>query len=202
MASPWASRRFRRLERGPLAPSTDEEPRAELPAPAFRRQLERDGELVLDASDTPRTTFCRGCDAEISRSLARCPVCDAALGGAGQEEHDAARHEARVAASQSPEHPGEPALGGSSTLDAPAVERALREILERADERDAPGFGAVLTSGVLLAGIFAMVSMPVRLMFAAAAGSPMAWGRFLELGLVVLISFALYRHYGRQLRSL
>jgi hypothetical protein len=47
-----------------------------------------------------------------------------------------------------------------------------------------------------------MVSIPLRLLFAAGSGAPIAWSRFFELGLALAISAVLYRRYARQLRGL
>ena len=193
-----ASQRFRSLERGPDAP--DGQPRAsdETAEPgiaARARSLEREGELQLDESRVIATHVCRVCHFENRAELPRCLNCGTPIGGADQEAFDRevrASHAHRLAEHESTTHP--PAQPAATSFE-PTTERP-----EAQGDADEPGMGAVLATGFITAAIFALVSIPVRLIFSRAFGGPFSWRSSAELVLVVAVTAVVYAVYGRQLR--
>lgn len=206
-----ARRRFRRLERaGGAEPAPDAQPDgapdvapAIAPAVAGRaRSLEREGALVLDASP-PDTDFCRYCRFENRAGTQRCLNCGTVLGGPDQEAFDEdvrARRAAQRGARDAEAQQAPVAAPRASTPQAPGAAPAIDvEALLRAAERDEPGFGTVIASGVLAACIFALVSIPLRRLFGGAGGA--AGGAF-ELVLLVAITAGLYAGVRRKLHKL
>lgn len=120
---------------------------------------------------------------------------DAASAGAGREPDASARSRADtpwlrpdrardMGAGASPEVETVPATGND--------EPARREI----------GFGTVLAAGTLTACLFALVSIPVRLMFAAATNDPVKGSSIFELVLVVALTLGVRRAFKRSLAAL
>jgi hypothetical protein len=70
-----------------------------------------------------------------------------------------------------------------------------RDPLQSPDAPDQPGFGTVVASGVLVACIMALVSIPVRRIFGAA-------GDDTELVTLVLVTLGVYWTVRRRLRRL
>ncbi len=196
-----ASQRFRSLERGPDAPHGQPPASAETAEPgiaARARSLEREGELQLDESRVIATHVCRACRFENRAELLRCLNCGTPLGGADQEAFDRevhANHAHRLA--ERHEATTDPPAQPAATSFESATERP-----EAQGDADEPGLGAVLATGFITAAIFALVSIPVRLIFSRAFGGLFSWRSSAELVLVVAVTAVVYAVYGRQLRRL
>lgn len=206
-----SSQRFRNLELGKKGapPPGDDAPRGP------RRALEMGDEIALDTSGVVRTDFCRRCRAENPEGATECHACGGALGGPDQEAFDAtmraerarlreeqARANADAAlpgALRAPAPPPELRRGGGSALEPPP---GIPDVEPPPATADDPGFGAVIATGALLAAIFALVSMPVRLVIGAWAGQPVPSRAFGEILLCAGLTLAVWWRYGRTLRRL
>lgn len=155
----------------------------------FRKLELGDGPYAPDAAGVDETDVCRRCGSQQRRGEPRCGQCGGVLGGPGQEQFDEAFHARRAAA----------ALRGDANAPAPP------EPADAAGPR-APGgevgFGTVLASGALTAGVFAMVSIPVRLAFAAAFRDAVPWRAISELLVVVVLTLLVRRLFAGSLARL
>jgi hypothetical protein len=111
------------------------------------------------------------------------------LGGPGQEQFDEAFHARRTAAALRSD-PAAIASPEPPNPDGPAA------------PSDDIGFGTVLASGAVTAGVFAMVSIPVRLAFAAAFRDAVPWRAVSELLIVVVLTIAVRRLFAGSLARL
>ncbi|HVP28502.1 MAG TPA: zinc-ribbon domain-containing protein [Myxococcota bacterium] len=208
-----ASQRFRNLElEGPPPPAGEADAGAAPAAP--RRALEVGRGLELDTSGVVRTDFCRRCHAENPEGAGECQSCGAKLGGPDQESFDAAmraerearrrEHEAEQAETRLPaalRAPREATIDArpGAALEPPA---GLPDVQAPEARPDEPGFGAVIATGALLAAIFALVSMPVRLVFAAYAGQRVPSGALGEIALCAVVTLGLWWRFGAAVRRL
>jgi hypothetical protein len=136
------------------------------------------------------TDVCRRCGAEHKDGELRCQHCNGVLGGPGQDAFDEAFHARKVAVA---EHGTTQPQAAVSTSDAAA------DPLRRADEL---GFGGVLAAAALTACLFALISIPVRLVFAAASHDPIPGRSVFELLFVTGITLAIRRLFARELARL
>jgi len=170
-------RRFRRLQVEP--PAEGDAPEGAAAEPAFTRPLELDGRAPPSPAPAPPAT------------------------PAGREGWlftpggDAAGAEARRA-KPAPGAP-EPARAGPDATDAAAATAPGATARPPTPEA---GFGTVLLAGVFTACLFALVSIPVRLAFAAAFEDGMPWRAASELALVAVGTLVLHRVFAPALRRL
>jgi len=196
------SRRFRRLERegapapeGGGAADRDTAPEPAPDAIPRARNLEREGTLRLDEAPVD-TDFCRICRCENRAGTPRCLHCDSPLGGAGQEAFDAEMRAQRESAREATASAAPALASAPEATPAPAPLGA--DPLRIPDPGDEPGFGTVLASGVLVACILALVSIPVRRIFDA-TGTQGSDG---ELATLVVVTLLVYASVRRRLRRL
>ncbi len=157
-----------------------------VPGAVFRRRLEMGESLPPEALAPGGKNVCRRCGAEEPDDLDRCSACGGVLGGPGQEEFDEAFYARR------------------DKRTAPARPSAPPEALsaEAAAARDDVGFGSILAAGALTSCIFALVSIPVRLAFAAAFQQHLPWRAVSELLVVAVLTLVIRRAFARPLRAL
>ncbi len=155
-----ARRRFRLLERAP----DPDAPKREEKGAGFNRSLERDGEIRIDESGAVDTDYCPICEAENRAGAKRCYNCKASMGGQDQASIDSEIRGQRAAQQQKFEE--------EQCTKRDEYERARREEREaREAERAASSGGKVrawLMAGVILACIFASVSVTLQLFLSAA----------------------------------
>jgi hypothetical protein len=153
----------------------------------FRKLELGHGPLSHDEASGGGTDVCRRCGAEHAEGESHCAKCGGVLGGPGQQEFDEAFHARRLAIETGAAVPHrDPASA------APGATPATVEV----------GFGSVLAAGALTACIFALVSIPVRVAFAAAARDPMPGRAVFELLCVAALTFFLRWFFAAQLRAL
>lgn len=164
-----------------------------MPSRRFRR-LELDEAPA--AGDLPQgpTDICRRCGAEHPEGTAKCGRCGGVLGGEGQDAFDAA-HRARRAAKEGDAARGRAVARHNAVSDAPAPRAAAPQ---PAAGRE-PGLAGLLSAAILVACIFALVSIPVRLVFAAAARQEAPLQGFVEIGIVVVVTVLVKRAAGGML---
>jgi len=152
------------------------------------RNIELDpGPLPKDEADSDETDVCRRCGAEQRVGETHCARCGGVLGGPGQREFDEAFHARRRAIETGAIDP-HPHVATT----APHAGHARVEA----------SYGAVLAAGALTACIFALVSIPVRLAFAAAAHDPMPGRAVFELLCVAALTLFLRWLFAVPLRAL
>lgn len=164
-----------------------------MPSRRFRR-LELDGAPASDGLPQGPTDICRRCGAEHPEGTAKCGRCGGVLGGEGQDAFDAA-HRARRAAKEADAVRARAAGQHKEVSDAPAPRSAAPQPAAGRESE----LAGLLSAGILLACIFALVSIPVRLVFAAAARQEAPLLGFVEIGIVVVVTILVKRAAGRML---
>jgi hypothetical protein len=159
------------------------------PTPVFRRRLEMGNEKPTPPITPSATDVCRRCGAENPESVSQCSQCGGPLGGPGQNAFDLAYYARRNALED------EAIAARVSISRSPAAAEPAPESVE-------PGFGTILAAGALTACIFALVSIPVRLAFAAAFQDQMSWRAVPELLIVAVLTLVVRRTYAPSLRRL
>ncbi len=150
----------------------------------------KEGPAVVPAN----TDVCRRCGAEHPEGRSQCPDCGGPLGGPGQEAFDRAFHARRAAAEDE---------AVRAQVGAPVDPNALAEALRALPlEREGTGYGSFLGASAIAACIFALVSIPVRLAFAAAYGGGAPWRAVAELLLVVGLTVLVRQWFAPALRRL
>lgn len=163
------------------------------------RRLELDAARGSDASSDGPTDVCRRCGAEHAEGVPTCARCGGVLGGAGQDAFDAAHRARRELLEREAvrDRVFVPPKNGPASAEPRADEVPARP--SRRSAGPEPGFASLLVAGVLTACIFALVSIPVRLAFSAAAREGAPWKAFLEIGIVAVITILVKRAAGRTL---
>ena len=129
------------------------------------------------------TDVCRRCGAEHRAGEVHCQRCGGVLGGPGQDAFDDAFHaRQRVTRETPPPSRVVTATTGGTTA--------------------AGSVGGVLSAAALTACVFALISIPVRLVFAAANHDPMPGRAVFELLVVVGITLAVRRLFAEELSRL
>jgi hypothetical protein len=131
---------------------------------------------------------CRRCGTESRDGSQHCTRCGGVLGGPGQDEFDEAFQARRVAVQS----------GALQHLEGRPVPASLH--VEPA--REEAGYGSVLAAAALTACIFALVSIPIRLAFAAAFEDGLPGRAVPELLIVVVVTIAVRRVFAKALQAL
>ena len=159
------------------------------------RSLELDAPAAAAPPSGP-TNVCRRCGAEHAEGVAACTRCGGVLGGAGQEDFDAANRARRELLEQQAVRARVDGQHGPVSLSREGADAAAPGTAVPDGE---PGFAGILVAGVLTACIFALVSIPVRLAFAAATRDGVPFRAFSEILIVVVLTVLVRRAAGRRL---
>lgn len=130
------------------------------------------------------TDICRRCGAEHPEGTPRCARCSGVLGGAGQDDFDVAHRARRELLERE-------AVRARVAVSAPPFAVPASGVASQAG--GATQFMGLLRSAALVACLFALVSIPVRIAIAAAAAESLPWRGFLEIAVVIAITAALRR---------
>lgn len=164
----------------------------------FRKLELGDGPLDPREARAGDADVCRRCGAESRDGEQRCEQCGGVLGGPGQDEFDAAFHARRAAALRDgvrPQPEARPVPVSISGGHAPGS-------MSSGHAPEEAGYGSVLAATALTACIFALVSIPIRLAFAAAFDGHMPGRAVAELLIVIVLTLVLRRAFARPLRVL